>query len=268
MLQKPKKQEAPNFGLGMEARLLPSVSRFHAQTDVIMQALRVALPAVVQEFQPGPPATVTVLVATNEYLLLNDPPEPEPPAPPIAVWLKTKALPLPLLVNVPAVFPSAGGWNLTFPIQPGDECLLVFADTQLDIWWQNGGTGNNPISQRRHDLSDAVAVFGLRSTPRGLANYSTSSAQLRSDDGSVVIDLAEGQITVTAPTVTVNAQTANVNGSDEVNVSGANVNVNGSDEVNLTGGTVTIGPTTKIDDRVFLAHTHPNGVGGSTGPVT
>jgi len=36
---------------------------------------------------------------------------------------------LPLLVDVPIVFPSAGGFTITFPIVAGDEVLVVFGAT-------------------------------------------------------------------------------------------------------------------------------------------
>src|SRR4051812_7258887 len=48
---------------------------------------------------------------------------------------------LPLLVDVPIVFPRAGGFILTLPIVAGDEVLVVFASRCIDSWWQNGGVG-------------------------------------------------------------------------------------------------------------------------------
>ena len=122
--------------------------------------------------------------------------------------------------------------------------MAVFSDAALDAWLQSGGTSNAPISQRRHSLSDAMAVFGLRSTPRGLQNYSTTSAQLRSDDGAVVIDLASDQITVTAPNVVVNC----------------------SEAATVTAPEVILGTASRFRD--FLLHTHTSGPSGSpTGPV-
>jgi len=113
---------------------------------------------------------------------------------------------LPILDDVPFVIPRAGGWSLTLPIAVGDECLVVFADMGIDMWWQNGGLQKQPDGVLfRHDIGDALAIFGPTSKPRKLADYSTTSAQLRSDDGTVVIDLARDGITITAPAVTVNA---------------------------------------------------------------
>ena len=236
-----------NFGPTLEQRLGASISRLDSLSSILAQSMRVALPGIVQKFNVGPPATVTVLVPTNEYVTQN--------TGGTILKLSTTAQQLPLLVDVPVVIPSAGGWSLTLPIKEGDECLLVFCDTPIDVWMESGSLNNNPISQRRHSLSDAIAVFGLRSQPRGLSGYSTTSAQLRSDDGTVVIDLAPDQITVTAPTVQVNA-------SDTANVSADHVVLNGSGDVTISGNT-------KIDSRIFLMHKHTGVQAGlaNTGPV-
>ncbi|QUG75959.1 translation initiation factor IF-2 [Erwinia sp. E602] len=115
---------------------------------------------------------------------------------------------LPLLVDVPLVFPSAGGCTITFPVKEGDECLLVFGDNCIDFWWQSGGV-QEPVDDRQHDLSDAFAIIGPRSQARKLANISTSTLQMRTDDGLAYIELdpashkvnivAPGGVNVTAP---------------------------------------------------------------------
>ncbi|MGI8770932.1 MAG: Gp138 family membrane-puncturing spike protein [Acidobacteriaceae bacterium] len=35
---------------------------------------------------------------------------------------------MPILADVPIFLPSAGGFTLTMPIMPGDECEVVFSD--------------------------------------------------------------------------------------------------------------------------------------------
>jgi hypothetical protein len=134
---------------------------------------------------------------------------------------------------------------------------MVFLCAQAEIedcsrrespWFQSGGQ-QSPIDGRRHALSDAIAIFGIRSQPRRIANYSTTSAQLRSDDGNTVIDLAPNNITIKANTVNVTGETVNVTGSTRVVI-------DGNDQ-------------TTIDGKNFLLHTH-SGVtagGGGTGPV-
>lgn len=106
---------------------------------------------------------------------------------------------LPLLVDVPVLFPSGGGYTLTFPVKKGDEALVVFSSRCIDSWWQSGAIGPQ-AELRMHDLSDGFAMIGPRSQPRVLPAYSASTAQLRSDDGGTYIELAAGQlVNVVAP---------------------------------------------------------------------
>jgi hypothetical protein len=241
---------APTFGPGIAERLLPSIERLYELVDTASQMLRVALPAVVQSFNAGPPATVTVQPAVQELARWNQGSVDQPN-------IQTKAVSLPVLADVPVLMPSAGGWSVTFPIQPGDECLLVFSDTALDSWFQSGGTSNYPISTRRHSLSDAIAVFGLRSQPRGLQNYSSGSCQVRNDAANVILDLAPNQITLTAPNISINA-------SQAVSIQAQTITISGSQGVTITGN-----QQTKIEGKTFLTHLH-TGVqsgGSDTGPV-
>jgi hypothetical protein len=69
---------------------------------------------------------------------------------------------LPVIRNVPVCFPGGGGFALLFPVAVGDTVLLVFADRSLDKWKSYGGE-QHPREPRRHHLSDAIAVPGLRS---------------------------------------------------------------------------------------------------------
>ncbi len=179
--------------------MIPIQHRMSIRSAPIFQALhqfecglRVAMPAIVVANPAGDPfnaelQTVSVQPAVQEVMRVN------------AVPTLTT---LPILDDVPFVMPRAGGWGMTLPIAVGDECLVVFCDMAMDIWWQSGGVQKQPDGKLyRHDLWDGVAIFGISSNPKAIANYSTTSAQLRSDDGSVVIDLATGAVTITAAAI-------------------------------------------------------------------
>lgn len=60
-------------------------------------------------------------------------------------------------MNVPVVFPSNSEYAVTFPLEKGDECLVLFSDLSIDNFWQKGNV-QNPIEDRRHDLSDGIAI--------------------------------------------------------------------------------------------------------------
>jgi len=70
--------------------------------------------------------------------------------------------PLPTIANVPVAFPSATGFAITWPLTPGDTVFLVCADRSIDEWKSTGLPENLPLHTRRFDLTDAVAIPGLR----------------------------------------------------------------------------------------------------------
>lgn len=88
----------------------------------------------------------------------------------------------PVLTDVPINFASGGGFSFTHPIKERDEGLALIASGSLDAWFQNGGE-QPEMDARRHSLSDAIYLPGVRNTPRKLQNVSTTAAQMRSDDG-------------------------------------------------------------------------------------
>ena len=64
-------------------------------------------------------------------------------------------VPLPLLRDVPVFMP------VSFEINPGDACLVIFADCDIDAWF---GTGEAEVleSNRMHSLSDGFAFVGFK----------------------------------------------------------------------------------------------------------
>lgn len=94
-----------------------------------------------------------------------------------------------VLHDVPIVFPSAGGFSITFPVAAGDEVLVVFASRCIDFWWQNGGHANKPAEFRMHDLSDGFAIPGPRSQPRVVGSISATEIQIRNDAGNTYLSL-------------------------------------------------------------------------------
>lgn len=132
-----------------------------------------------------------------------------------------EAVNLPVLPDVPVVFPRGGGATLTFPIAPGDECLVVFSCRNIDSWWQSGGI-QMPGDTRRHDLSDGFCIPGPMSQARRIGGISTKTTQLRSDDGSTYVELDQHgkRVNIVAPNgVTINTDAAvTVNAKDKVEV--------------------------------------------------
>jgi len=137
-----------------------------------------------------------------QEIVLNPPPSTQQfPNPGSTLNIPTTVTIAPIQ-DVPIMMMRVPGWSMTFPITSGTECLLIFIDSCIDGWWQNGPSNPQPpFDRRRHDLSDPIALFGPWSQKTLLTNYSTNSVQIRSDDKSEIIDLSSGQITVTAPAI-------------------------------------------------------------------
>lgn len=174
---------------------------FELGINTAVSKTRSAAPGVIQSFDP---ATVTCVVSLSlkaNYSGRGNATSEIAPE-------------LPLLVDVPVIFPRGGGVTLTFPINAGDECLVVFADRCIDFWWQNGGSQER-VDNRMQDLSDAFVIPGPQSQAQKISGISPSAAQLRTDDGAAFIELDPGshRVTVTTPgKLTATAQETTVNG--------------------------------------------------------
>ncbi|WP_186200809.1 Gp138 family membrane-puncturing spike protein [Burkholderia gladioli] len=251
-----------------------------AALQTVMAAQRAdlwtALPGVIESFDVGA-QTCTVQLTVSVAVRADDG--------------GVSSEPLPLLTDCPVQFPAAGQCTWTFPVSAGDECLVVFSSRCIDAWWQSGGV-QEQAEVRMHSLSDGFALLGFRSQPRVLANVSTTSAQLRSDDGATFIDLnptaqtvkivAPGGFEVVAPTQVLTAATSLTVNSPQSGFSGAVIvqglfsflaGLVGSTAegvaATITGAINFIGSLTSNGKRIDDGHTH-GGVqpgDGNSGPV-
>lgn len=88
----------------------------------------------------------------------------------------------PILMDCPVICLGGGLSSLTFPILPGDECLVLFNDRDIDNWFS--GSSSNPVSTpRMHSLSDGIIIVGIRSLPNVLKTYSSTHAVLSNSAG-------------------------------------------------------------------------------------
>lgn len=105
---------------------------------------------------------------------------------------------LPVLLDVPVVFPGAKGSGLlSFPLQPGDEGLVIFSSRCIDAWWQLGcpPDANGKLQTqvqadlRMHDLSDGFFIPGGSSKPNVAPGLDPTWIELRSQDGAAKVRL-------------------------------------------------------------------------------
>ena len=122
--------------------------------------------------------------------------------------------PLPKLPNVPICFP----FNFTFPIQSGDEGLLLFSERSIDNWKVVGGIVD-PRDPRHHNLSDAVFIpfkrnNGTDNTAVTIQNGNSNikiftSGEIKITNGNIFIDLnSSGKIKISNGTYDLIAELA------------------------------------------------------------
>jgi phage baseplate assembly protein gpV len=190
-----------------------------------------ALPGIIQSFNP---MAMTCTVKPAVLIPLKDPETAD-----------ISQVEIPVLLDVPVIYPSGGGFTLTFPIKNGDECLVIFSSRCIDTWWQNGGYKNQLPLLRMNDLSDGFALIGPRSQVRTLPNVSSATTQLRSDDGACYVELE-------------NTHVVNIVAPGGINITGP---------VNITGALTATGEGT-FNGHTVGNHRHSDPQGGTTGLPT
>ena len=83
--------------------------------------------------------------------------------------------PMPVIAEVPILFPSGGGMSITWPLSAGDPVTVVIAERSLAEWKANAKAATTPGDTRRFDLSDAVAYPGGRSPASPLSGVSATN---------------------------------------------------------------------------------------------
>lgn len=83
----------------------------------------------------------------------------------------------PILLDVPVIILGGGAARVTFPIQKGDYCVIMFNDRDMDSWIQSGQIGPN-ASGRLHSFSDGIALVGLYPASAPMTGYDMDHAAL------------------------------------------------------------------------------------------
>ncbi len=205
-----------------------------AQIEGRLKDLHTCLPGIIVSFDPDT-QTASVQPAIKR------------------IFTERGAVNLPLCVDVPVAFPGGGDFWLTFPVGPGDECILLFSERAIDYWHVNGST-QLPAEYRMHDLSDGIAQVGLNSQPKRLSDLQMDGAELRTRDRSTYIRLTNGTIFI----------------KGDIEHEG---NTKQTGNLSQTGNTITTGTVTGKTDVIAAGksgkgHTHGNVQtgGGNSGP--
>lgn len=100
---------------------------------------------------------------------------------------------IPLLLEVPVVIISGGDSYLQMPITVGDSCLLLFSDDDIDNWVTSNG--NTPDTNKKHDISDAICLVGLRNLSNPIEGFDNTKIKLQfSSDVFIEMDSSGSSI--------------------------------------------------------------------------
>lgn len=233
--------------------------------DARLKDLHTAMPAIVESFD-AEKQLATIQPAIRRIFITRD-------------GDKEILVPsdLPILINVPVIFPRGGGFSLTFPVKKGDECLLTFCERSIDNWHETGEV-KAPGARRFHSLSDATAFVGLSSIPNKVPNYDSANVQLKKDDGSVYVSVKQdSSLDIHADSnVNVTCQNASVTASVNATLTAPVINLNGNTTIDgtltVTGATtapsVVASSSLSVAGKEMAGHTHSGSPTAPSGPVS
>jgi len=203
--------------------------------DQVMGNLHTSLPGRIESYDPGKQLAKVKPLLKRKYASEAD------------------AISLPIISNVPVIFPRASNAFLKLPVQSGDYVQLIFNERSLERWIDLGGEVD-PQDPSKFDLNGAVAIVGLYPKTEPLeSNGETASIELA--NGSSYIEIKEsGEILVT-------------NGEALLQIDGGNVKIQAT-KITLESANVNLGDESgealvKISDLSTLQV-----VGVQAGPAT
>jgi len=101
-------------------------------------------------------------------------------------FLDGAVLEIPIIENVPAVFPRTSRSGITFPLRKGDKCLIVFSQRAMERYLSSG-EDSEPGDKRKFDLTDAIAIPGLFSFVEGTIASNNEDMEMTHEGQKVTI---------------------------------------------------------------------------------
>lgn len=96
---------------------------------------------------------------------------------------------IPVLVDCPYFVLSGGGAYIDMPIAAGDYCIVLFNDRDIDTWFDTGNVAD-PNSNRKHDLSDGIALIGISPSTK-VYNHDGGIVRVLGTSGGEGSDISE-----------------------------------------------------------------------------
>lgn len=172
------------------------------------------------------------------------------------------------LLNVPVHTVSGGGWSLTMPIKEGNTCIMWFSQVGYDHWlYENKDTAGTlaglpkPWLRRKFSKDDGFALVGMNPIPSAVKNFTDDGSQWRNEDAVQNIHLKDDlsieinspvSVTINAPAVFVNCETADINASTATTINSPATTITGTLDVQ---GSVTMEGTLDVTGATTMADT-------------
>jgi len=178
----------------------------------------------------------------------------------------------PPILGVPVSFPVSSTAGMTFPIKAGDTGMAVFSMRGMDSWKAGNGRPSTPTTFAKMDKGDAVFYPGIQPPGSAVNNPSKHVLSHSTDDTVMFANLgateaevrikADGSIEINTSNmpVTINCSVANINATEEVNLTTPVFNVDAQNTL-WTGPITHIGNYTgtgvqTFNDVIFSSHRH------------
>jgi hypothetical protein len=187
---------------------------------------------------------------------------------------------LPILIDVPVIFPSAGGFTITMPVKPNDSVLLVFTQRGLTNF-KNNFTESMPTDSLLN-IQDAVAIVGfgaLNITPASNSGCTMQDntgvnavivedgkVEIKKGANTVVVDDSQLQASIQGATLTLNSSalvsSVPVMAPSFSGLSGGVANMTSG--VNMAGQDITGAGAVVAGGVNLTSHYHVDSQGGNT----
>jgi hypothetical protein len=191
---------------------------------------------------------------------------------------------LPLLVDVPVIFPSAGGYTVTMPITKGDGVVLLFSQRGLTNFKKQFDEAMPTDSLLA--IHDAVAIVGfgaLSITPSSSSGCTmqnndgtnaviieSSKVEVKKGNNTLVIDDSQMQATIQGATLTLSSSSL-VSSVPVVAPSFTGLNsgvANMTSGINMGGKNISDAGSILSSGVNLSSHIHADSQGGNTSPPT
>ena len=120
----------------------------------------------------------------------------------------------PLLLDVPVIFPSGGGYTFFCNLVKNDSVLIIFSERGIENF-KKSFNEENPTDTSFYAVTDAIAIAGFGSL--NITPATTSGISLQKEDGTTKLTIEDNAITLHATNVTLQADSVSVSGNLSVN---------------------------------------------------